>query len=47
MGGVFKTLAAVLLLDGSAMAKAANDGQARVNELLNTDSHYVKPGKTS
>ena len=32
-----KTLAAALLLGGSAMAMAANDGQTRVNELLNSD----------
>ncbi|MGY2441522.1 MULTISPECIES: inhibitor of vertebrate lysozyme family protein [Pseudomonas] len=35
-----KTLAAALLLGGSAMAMAANDGQARVNELLSSDPHY-------
>ncbi|MEB0046096.1 MULTISPECIES: inhibitor of vertebrate lysozyme family protein [unclassified Pseudomonas] len=35
-----KTLAAALLLGGSAMAMAANDGQARVSELLNSDPHY-------
>ncbi|MEB2517432.1 inhibitor of vertebrate lysozyme family protein [Pseudomonas sp. YuFO20] len=35
-----KTLAAALLLGGSAMAIAANDGQARVNELLNADPQY-------
>ena len=35
-----KTLAAALLLGGSAMANAANDGQARVNELLNADPQY-------
>jgi hypothetical protein len=35
-----KTLAAALLLGGSAMAMAANDGQMRVNELLNSDSQY-------
>ena len=35
-----KTLAAALLLGGSAMAMAANDGQARVNELLSSDSQY-------
>ena len=37
---VSKTLAAALLLGGSAMAMAANDGQARVNELLSSDSQY-------
>lgn len=35
-----KTLAAALLLGGSAMAIAANDGQARVNELLRSDPQY-------
>ncbi|MCX2899111.1 inhibitor of vertebrate lysozyme family protein [Pseudomonas mandelii] len=35
-----KTLAAALLLGGSAMAMAANDGQTRVNELLNSDPQY-------
>lgn len=35
-----KTLAAALLLGGSAMAIAANDGQARVNELLSSDAQY-------
>ncbi|MBK5377721.1 inhibitor of vertebrate lysozyme family protein [Pseudomonas sp. TH08] len=35
-----KTLAAALLLGGSAMAMAANDGQARVNELLSSDPQY-------
>ena len=35
-----KTLAAALLLGGSAMAIAANDGQARVNELLSSDPQY-------
>jgi hypothetical protein len=37
---VFKTLAAALLLGGSAMALAANDGQMRVNELLDADPQY-------
>ncbi|MFJ4251086.1 Inhibitor of vertebrate lysozyme (Ivy) [Pseudomonas helmanticensis] len=37
---VLKTLAAALLLGGSAMAMAANDGQARVNELLSSDPQY-------
>ena len=36
----FKTLAAALLLGGSAMVMAANDGQARVNELLSADPQY-------
>ncbi|WP_367255414.1 inhibitor of vertebrate lysozyme family protein [Pseudomonas sp. stari2] len=35
-----KTLAAALLLGGSAVAMAANDGQTRVNELLSSDPHY-------
>jgi hypothetical protein len=35
-----KTLAAALLMGGSAMAIAANDGQMRVNELLKTDPQY-------
>jgi hypothetical protein len=35
-----KTLAAALLMGGSAMALAANDGQARVNELLSSDPQY-------
>ncbi|QAX82560.1 hypothetical protein C2E19_01315 [Pseudomonas sp. DTU12.3] len=37
---VLKTLAAALLLGGSAMTMAANDGQARVNELLSSDPQY-------
>ncbi|WP_242209731.1 MULTISPECIES: inhibitor of vertebrate lysozyme family protein [unclassified Pseudomonas] len=37
---VLKTLAAALLLGGSAMAMAANDGQTRVNELLSSDPQY-------
>ena len=36
----FKTLAAALLLGGSGLAMAANDGQARANELLNADPQY-------
>lgn len=36
----FKTLAAALLLGGSGLAMAANDGQARANDLLNTDPQY-------
>lgn len=35
-----KTLAAALILGGSAMAMAANDGQTRVNELLSSDPQY-------
>ncbi|MFJ2431243.1 inhibitor of vertebrate lysozyme family protein [Pseudomonas sp. NPDC087804] len=35
-----KALAAALLLGGSAMALAANDGQTRVNELLSSDPQY-------
>ncbi|AWM89527.1 hypothetical protein DJ564_01275 [Pseudomonas sp. 31-12] len=35
-----KTLAAALLLGGSAMAMAANDGQTRVSELLNSNPQY-------
>ncbi|MFJ4195610.1 inhibitor of vertebrate lysozyme family protein [Pseudomonas sp. NPDC089534] len=38
--GALKTMAAALLLGGSAMAMAANDGQTRVNELLNADPQY-------
>ncbi|WP_085579364.1 MULTISPECIES: inhibitor of vertebrate lysozyme family protein [unclassified Pseudomonas] len=37
---VVKTLAAALLMGGCAMAMAANDGQTRVNELLNADPQY-------
>ncbi|MGF6205628.1 hypothetical protein HKK52_20265 [Pseudomonas sp. ADAK2] len=40
MSVLFKTLAAALLLGGSAMAMAANDGQARANELLSSDPQY-------
>jgi hypothetical protein len=40
MSVVLKTLAAALLLGGSAMVMAANDGQARVNELLSSDPQY-------
>jgi hypothetical protein len=36
----FKTLAAALLLGGSAFAMAANDGQTRVNELLSADPQF-------
>lgn len=35
-----KTLAAALLLGGSTLALAANDGQARVNQLLSADPQY-------
>ena len=35
-----KTLAAALLLGGSATVMAANDGQARVNELLSADPQF-------
>ena len=38
----FKSLAAALLLGGSAMVMAANDGQARVNELFSTDPQYLE-----
>ena len=34
------SLAAALLMGGSAMAMAANDGQARVNQLLGSDPEY-------
>lgn len=37
---VSKGLAAALLLGGSAMAMAANDGQMRVNQLLHADPQY-------
>ena len=40
MSVMLKTLAAALLLGGSAMAMAANDGQTRANELLNADPQY-------
>jgi hypothetical protein len=40
MSVLLKTLAAALLLGGGAMAMAANDGQARANELLNADPQY-------
>ncbi|WP_420233634.1 inhibitor of vertebrate lysozyme family protein [Pseudomonas sp. ABY48] len=36
----FKGLAAALLLGGSALAMAANDGQTRVNALFATDPQY-------
>lgn len=34
------SLAAALLMGGCAMAMAANDGQARVNQLLGSDPEY-------
>ena len=34
------TLVAALLLGGSAVAMAANDGQSRANELLSADPQY-------
>ncbi len=40
MSVLLKTLAAALLLGGSAMAMAANDGQTRASELLNSDPQY-------
>ena len=40
MSVLYKTLAAALLLGGSAMAMAANDGQMRANGLLTTDPQY-------
>ncbi|ROM66049.1 hypothetical protein BK653_19500 [Pseudomonas brassicacearum] len=40
MNASFKGLAAALLLGGSAMAMAANDGQMRVNQLLEADPQY-------
>jgi len=36
----FKSLAAALLLGGSAMVMAANDGQMRANDLLSADPQY-------
>lgn len=36
----FHALTLALLTSASAMAMAANDGQARVNELLNSDPEY-------
>ena len=36
----FKALAAALLLGGSGLALAANDGQSRANELLSADPKY-------
>ena len=40
MRASFHSLAAALLMGGSAMAAAANDGQARVNELLSSAPEY-------
>ena len=40
MSRSLKTLAAALLLGGSAIAMAANDGQARVNALLSADPQF-------
>ncbi|GFM67192.1 inhibitor of vertebrate lysozyme family protein [Pseudomonas cichorii] len=40
MGKSLQSLAAALLMGGSAMAVAANDGQARVNELLSSAPEY-------
>ena len=42
MSVFLKTLAAALLLGGSAAAMAANDGQMRASELLSADPHYRK-----
>ncbi|SQF93502.1 inhibitor of vertebrate lysozyme [Paucimonas lemoignei] len=36
----FHSFAAALLMGGSAMVMAANDGQARVNELLSSSPEY-------
>ncbi|UMZ12236.1 inhibitor of vertebrate lysozyme family protein [Pseudomonas sp. MPFS] len=36
----FKTLAFVLLSSASALASAANDGQARASQLLNADPQF-------
>lgn len=40
MSLLHKTLFAALLLGGSSMTMAANDGQARVNQLLSSDPQY-------
>jgi hypothetical protein len=40
MGVSYKGLAAALLMGGSAMAMAANDGQMRANQLLGADPQY-------
>lgn len=40
MRKTFHSLAAALLMGGSALATAANDGQARVNELLSSAPEY-------
>ena len=36
----FKALAAALLLGGSGLTLAANDGQSRANQLLTADPQY-------
>jgi len=36
----FKTMAVALLLGGSGLAMAANDGQSRANQLLPADPQY-------
>jgi len=36
----FKAITAALLLGGSGLAMAANDGQSRANELLSADPQY-------
>jgi len=36
----FKAIVAALLLGGSGLAMAANDGQSRANELLSADPQY-------
>lgn len=41
----FRTLAAALLMGGSAMVMAANDGQSRVNELLSSAPEYRTTGE--
>ncbi|WP_221178863.1 Ivy family c-type lysozyme inhibitor, partial [Pseudomonas protegens] len=40
MGLTLKTLTAALLLGASALASAANDGQARANKLLGSDPQF-------
>lgn len=37
----FKAMAAALLLGGSGLVMAANDGQSRANELLSADKQYL------
>lgn len=39
-GKTIHAMTLTLLMSASAVAMAANDGQARVNELLSTDSQY-------